>query len=140
MSAFEIHNRRHTAKRTQNCRENPLLAAQILHAQLLEIFAVSTLSISSKNDFLSSATEAIFRLMLRVFQATLYRQNNILVASDAHGASFRSSSCVSGWLSLSRESSPARDWGDIRPQCLRGALKNFAGIYWHPGLRSSPAL
>jgi hypothetical protein len=36
----EIHNRRHTAKRTQNCRENPLLAAQILHAQLLEIFAV----------------------------------------------------------------------------------------------------
>jgi hypothetical protein len=67
MSAFEIHNRRHTAKRTQNCRENPLLAAQILHAQLLEIFAVSTLSISAKNDFLSSATEAIFRLMLRDF-------------------------------------------------------------------------
>ena len=36
----EIDNRRHTARRTQNCRENPLLAAQIFHAQLLQIFAV----------------------------------------------------------------------------------------------------
>jgi len=32
--------KRHTAKRTQNCRENPLLPAQIFHAQLLQIFAV----------------------------------------------------------------------------------------------------
>jgi hypothetical protein len=36
----EIHNRRHTAGANANCRENPLLAAQILHAQLLQIFAV----------------------------------------------------------------------------------------------------
>jgi hypothetical protein len=28
------------AKRAHNCRENPLLAAQVFHAQLLQIFAV----------------------------------------------------------------------------------------------------
>jgi len=69
------------------------------------------LSISAKNDFLSSAMEAIFRLMLRdLSQASLDRQNNILVAfqMQAWRKRSRSGACAFpvAWLSLSRESSP----------------------------------